>query len=147
MAQVSIYLNFPGTTEEAFNFYKSVFGGEFSGQGIMRFRDVPPMEGHPPGPESVMDQVMHVELRILDGFQLMGSDAPAEFGFTVNSGNNFYINLMPETREQTRNLFYALAEGGKIESDLQDMFWGDYYGSCRDKYGVQWMFNCSQKEQ
>ena len=146
MSQVTIYLNFPGTTEEAFNFYRSVFGGEFAGQGIMRFSDVPPTEGQPPAPASVQRQVMHVALPILDGFQLMGSDAPKELGFTVTAGNNFYINLMPATREETRKLFYALAQDGKIESDLQEMFWGDYYGSCRDKFGVQWMVNCSAKE-
>ena len=146
MSKVSIYLNFPGNTEEAFLFYRSVFGGEFSGQGFMRFRDVPPMEGHPTVPETVMNQVMHVELQIFDGFQLMGSDAPAELGFAVTAGNNYYINLMPATREETRKIFYALANGGKIESDLQEMFWGDYYGSCRDQFGVQWMVNCSESE-
>ena len=145
MKQVSIYLNFPGTTEEAFNFYKSVFGGEFYGQGIMRFGQVPPMPGAPAMPESVNNMVMHMGLEIMDGFVLMGSDAPAEMGFTVNAGNNFYINLMPATRAETHRIFNGLAQGGKVEQELQEMFWGDYYGALRDKYGVQWMFNCPEK--
>ena len=66
-------------------------------------------------------------------------------GFKVNFGNNFYISLHPGTREETNRLFKALSEGGKVEQELQDMFWGDYYGSCTDKYGVQWMFNFSAK--
>jgi PhnB protein len=145
MTQVSIYLNFNGTTEEAFNFYKSVFGGEFEGNGMMRFGDIPPSEGMPPIPEADRNLVMHVTLPILDGFQLMGSDAPETMGFSIRQGNNIYINLMPPTRAETRRIFNALAEGGSIEQELQDMFWGDYYGSCTDKFGIRWMFNCPEK--
>ena len=145
MTQVSIYLNFNGTTEEAFNYYKSVFGGEFYGNGIMRFGDVPPTEGMPPIPDADRNLVMHVTLPILDGFQLMGSDAPESMGFSIRQGNNIYINLMPPTRSETRRIFNALAEGGSIEQELQDMFWGDYYGSCTDKFGIRWMFNCPEK--
>jgi PhnB protein len=90
--------------------------------------------------------VMHVTLPILGGYLLMGSDIPEFMGMKVNLGNNVYINLMPDTREETRRLFKALSEGGVVEQELQDMFWGDYYGSCKDKFGVQWMFNCSEKE-
>jgi PhnB protein len=146
MASVSIYLNFPNQTEEAFNFYKSVFGTEFSDGGIMRFRDVPETENMPPLPDSDKNLVMHVTLPILGGYLLMGSDAPESMGFKVNKGNNVYINLMPDTREETRRLFKLLSEGGVVEHELQDMFWGDYYGSCKDKFGVQWMFNCAEKE-
>jgi PhnB protein len=145
MARVSMYLNFPGTTEKAFNFYKSVFGTEFLGEGISRFGDAPPMEGMPPLPEKDKDLVIHVELPILAGYSLMGSDAPASMGFTVNMGNNVHINLEPDTREETRKLFAALSEGGKVTMELQDTFWGAYYGSCTDKFGVQWMFNCTEK--
>lgn len=145
MTQVSIYLNFNGTTEEAFNYYKSVFGGEFYGNGIMRFGDVPPTEGMPPIPDADRNLVMHVSLPILDGFQLMGSDVPESMGFSIRQGNNIYINLMPPTRSETRRIFNALAEGGSIEQELQDMFWGDYYGSCTDKFGIRWMFNCPEK--
>lgn len=144
MATVSTYLNFPRNTEEAFNYYKSIFGTDFQG-GIMRFSDIPPMEGAPAIAEADKNLVMHVALPIMDGHVLMGTDAPESMGFKVNFGNNVYINLQPDTREETRRLFKALSEGGKVEMELQDMFWGDYYGSCTDKYGVQWMFNCSEK--
>jgi PhnB protein len=144
MATVSTYLNFVRNTEEAFLFYRSVFGGDFTG-GIMRFRDIPPMEGMPELSDSEKDLVMHVVLPILGCHKLMGTDAPESMGFRVSQGNNVYINLEPDTREETKRLFDALSGGGKVEQELQDMFWGDYYGSCRDKFGVQWMFNCSEK--
>jgi PhnB protein len=144
MSSVSIYLNFARETEQAFNFYKSVFGGEFQG-GIMRFSDVPASEKMPPLPEEELKLVMHVSLPIIGGFMLMGSDAPQSMGFRVNSGNSVYINLMPDTREETQRLFEALSEGGIIEQELQDMFWGDYYGSFRDRFGTQWMINCAKK--
>lgn len=145
MASVSTYLNFPRQTEEAFNFYKSVFGGEFFGDGIMRFGDVPPMEGMPPTPEEDKNLVMHVELRILGSHSLMGSDAPESHGFHINMGNNMHINLQTDTRKETERLFKVLSEGGKVIMELQDMFWGDYFGNCMDKFGVQWMFNCAEK--
>lgn len=145
MARVSTYLNFPRGTEEVFNFYKSVFGGEFEG-GINRFSDIPPSDGTPPLAEADKDLVMHVALPILGGAHwLMGTDAPESMGFKVNFGNNVYINLEPDTRAETLRLFEALSAGGKVEMELQDMFWGAYYGSCTDQYGVQWMFNCSEK--
>lgn len=144
MARVSTYLNFPRTTEEAFNFYKSVFGGEFV-DGIHRFSEVPPQDGAPPFAEADKNLVMHITLPILGGHMLMGTDAPESMGFKVQNGNNVYINLEPDTRTETKRLFDALSDGGKVEMALQEMFWGDYFGSCSDKYGVQWMFNCSSK--
>jgi len=144
MSKVSTYLNFKRNTEEAFNFYKSVFGGDFTG-GINRFSDIPPMEGMPAIAEADKNLVMHIVLPILGGHQLMGTDAPESMGFNLSFGNNVYINLEPDTREETRRLFMALSTGGKVEMELQDMFWGDYYGSCRDQFGVQWMFNCAEK--
>ncbi len=144
MAKVSTYLNFPGNTEEAFNFYKSVFGGEFMG-GIHRFSSIPPQEGAPPMAEEDKHLIMHVALPILGGHLLMGTDAPESMGFKVNFGNNSYISLHPDTREEARRLFGALSAGGKVESELQDMFWGDYFGSFTDKFGVNWMVNCAEK--
>ena len=146
MASVSTYLNFPGNTEEAFNYYKSIFGGEFFGQGIMRFADIPEMPGSPPISESDKNMVMHVELRILGVHSLMGTDAPESMGFKVIQGNNTHINIQPDTRAQTKELFDKLSSGGKVTMDLQDMFWGDYFGSCSDKYGINWMFNCNEKK-
>ena len=145
MATVSTYLNFPGNTEEAFNFYKSVFGGEFAGDGILRFGDIPPAEGAPPLSDTDKNLIMHMALALPGGHLLMGSDAPESMGFHVNFGNNVYIMIDPDSREETNRLFNALSEGGKVETSLQDMFWGDYYGSCTDKFGIQWMFNCSAK--
>jgi len=146
VAKVSTYLNFNNNTEEAFNFYKSVFGGEFIG-GISRFSDIPPLDGMPLIAEADKNLVMHIVLPILGGHHLMGTDAPESMEFKVNFGNNVYLNLEPDTRAETKRLFEALSAGGVVEQELQDMFWGDYYGSCRDKFGVQWMFNCSEKKQ
>jgi PhnB protein len=145
MARVNTYLNFPRNTEEAFNFYKSVFGGDFGGMGIARFGDIPAQEGMPPLAENDKNLVMHIELPITGGHVLMGTDAPESMGFRVNFGNNIHISLEPDTRAETKRLFDALSAGGKITMDLQDMFWGAYYGSVTDKYGVQWMVNCSTK--
>lgn len=144
MSKTSTYLNFTRSTEDAFNFYKSVFGGEFT--GIMRFSDMPPMEGMPPLPEEDKNLVMHMSMLILGGHELMGSDAPESMGFKVNQGNNVYIMLQPDTRAETEKLFRDLSQGGTIEQELQDMFWGDYYGSLKDKFGVQWMFDCAEKK-
>ncbi len=144
MAKVSIYLNFPRNTEEAFNFYKSIFGGEFE-DGVKRMGDIPPQEGQPPMSDEDKNLVMHVALPILGGFKLMGTDGPESMGFKVNFGNNLYINLEPDTRPQLDKLFAGLSEGGKVETEPQEMFWGDYYASCTDKFGVQWMFNYSSK--
>ena len=145
MSRVSTYLNFPRNTKEAFNFYRSVFGGEFGGGGIARFSDIPATDGMPQLAESDKSLIMHIELQILGGHVLMGTDAPESMGFTVNFGNNVHINLEPDTKVETKKLFEALSVGGKITMDLQVMFWGAYYGSCTDKFGVQWMFNCVEK--
>jgi PhnB protein len=145
MSRVSTYLNFTRNTEEAFNFYKSVFGGEFGGNGIARFSDIPPSDEMPPLPAEDKNLIMHIELPILGGHVLMGTDAPESMGFKVNFGNNVYINLEPDTRAETKKLFDALSAGGKVTQDLQEMFWGAYYGSCTDKFGMNWMFNCVGK--
>jgi PhnB protein len=144
MSRVSIYLNFPRTTEEAFLFYRDVFQTDFVGD-IARMGDIPPQEGTPPMREEDKNLVMHVALPILGNCMLMGTDAPESMGFTVVQGNNVYINLEPDTRSETERLFAVLSEGGKVEMPLQDMFWGDFYGSLRDRFGIHWMFNCSEK--
>lgn len=142
MARTSTYLNFPRTTEEAFLFYQTIFGGEFVG-GISRFGDMPTSPNQPPVADADKNLVMHVVLPILGGHLLMGTDAPESMGFRVTQGNNVYINLEPDTRQEADRLFQALSAGGKIEIPMQDMFWGAYYGSCTDKFGVQWMVNCA----
>ncbi|PIB35299.1 glyoxalase [Reichenbachiella sp. 5M10] len=145
MARVNTYLNFKDKTEEVFLYYQSIFGGEFAGDGFSRFGEVPPSEEMPPLPESDKNLVMHVELPIMGGHSLMGSDAPESMGFTVNVGNNVHISINTDTREETDELFAKLSKDGVITMALDEMFWGDYFGSCTDKYGTQWMFNCPAK--
>lgn len=145
MARVCTYLNFHRNTEEAFNFYKSVFGGEFSGGGVARFGDFPPPEGEPQLAETDKNLILHIELPILGNHILMGTDAPESMGFKISQGNNIYISLEPDTREETKILFERLSKGGITEQDLAEMFWGAYYGACTDKFGIHWMFNSLAK--
>lgn len=144
--RVTTYLNFPGNTEEAFLFYKSVFGGEFSGKGLQRFGDIPAETGHPPVAENIKKMILHVELPILGGHVLMATDAPKEMGFTLNSGNNMHICLEPETRVEAKRLFDALSEGGNVTMPLADMFFGALFGEFTDKFGINWMINCTEKK-
>ena len=143
MAKVSVYLNFTSQTEEAFNFYKTVFGGEFVAPGIRRFSDMPAMEGMLSLPDHLRNGVMHVELPIMGEFVLMGTDAPIELGFKVTFGNNMYIYIDAESKAEADKLFAGLSEGGKSEMPMADRFWGDYFGSLVDKFGVQWMIGFS----
>ena len=144
MASTSTYLNFERSTEEAFTFYKSVFGTEFVG-GISRHGDVPVPEGQPGPSEEDKQLVINVQLPILGGHLLQGTDAPESMGFTLRQGNNVHICLHPDTRAEADALFEALSAGGNAEMPMQEMFWGDYFGSLVDKFGVQWMINCSSK--
>ena len=143
-ARVSTYLNFPGNTEDAFNFYRVVFQSDFVG-GIQRFSDVPPNSDQPQMSEEVQHMVLHVELPILGGHILMGTDAPKEMGLTVESGNQVHINLEPESKEEADRLFEALSQDGKITMPIQEMFWGAYFGSVIDQYGISWMVNYQPK--
>ena len=143
MARVSTYLNFANSTEAAFRFYAKVFGTELG--PISRFKDIPPAPGYPALSDEAANLVMHAELPILGGHMLMGTDAPEQMGFRVSQGNNVYLNLEPDTRAETERLFSALSEGGTVETPLQEMFWGGYYASFKDRFGVQWMMNCAAK--
>jgi len=140
MPAINPYLNFPGNTEDAFNFYKSVFGGEFL--TLQRFKDTPDAGNLPAGVEN---QVMHVALPIGKNNILMGTDAPESMGFSLTVGTNQYICISPDSREEATKLFDGLSAGGKVEMDLQDMFWGAYYGSLTDRFGVKWMVNYSKQ--
>lgn len=144
MARVSTYLNFARNTEQAFEFYRSVFGGEFIG-GVNRFGDMPPAPDQPPMSDDDKRLVMHIELAILGGHSLMGTDAPESMGFKLNPGNNHYINLEPDTKAEADTLFAGLSAGGKVQMPMQDMFWGAYWGSFEDKFGIQWMINVNTK--
>jgi PhnB protein len=139
MAKLNPYLNFGGNTEEAFNFYKSVFGGDFT--YLTRFKDMP-MEGFQI-PEADQDKIMHVGLPIGDDNVLMASDALESLGQTVEPGNNVYISVHPDSKEEADRIFNALAEAGEVEMAIADQVWGDYYGSLKDRFGTRWMVNYS----
>lgn len=136
MARVSIYLNFMGNTEEAFEYYKKVFGTDYS-RPIAYVRDMP---GTPPLPENERNAVMHVSLPILAGTEIMGTDMLASMGHTLKVGNNTTINLEPDTREETMRLYGLLADGGSECVPPSDQFWG-LWGCCLDRFGIRWMFN------
>ncbi|HSZ72249.1 MAG TPA: SRPBCC domain-containing protein [Cytophagaceae bacterium] len=146
ISRVVTYLNFPGNTEDAFLFYQSVFGTEFSGKGLQRFGDIPSEAGHPPVADNVKNMILHVELPILGGHILMATDAPKEMGFSLVQGNNMHICLEPSTKADTKKLFEKLSQGGNITMPLEDMFFGSYFGSCVDRFGINWMFNCNEKK-
>ncbi|WP_100615518.1 SRPBCC domain-containing protein [Confluentibacter citreus] len=139
--RVTTYLNFDGKTEEAFNFYKSVFKTEFLGKGIQRFGDIPNDSGHPPIADAIKKMVLHVELPITGNHILMGTDAPKEMGFTLTKGNNMHLCIEPETREEADRLFNELSADGNITMPMADMFFGAYFGEFSDKYGINWMIN------
>lgn len=143
MASVSTYLNFDRRTEEAFEFYRSVFGTQYHGP-VMRFGDGPPNPEHPLSPAD-RQLVLHIELPILGGHLLMGTDAPESMGFKLTPGNHSFICLHPDTRADSDRLFARLSEGGQVQMPLMEMFWGDYFGSLCDRFGVQWMINCASK--
>ena len=144
MSRVSTYLNFPGNTEAAFEFYRSVFETKFDGE-IRRMGEVPSAPGQPSMPESAKKLVLHVALPILGGHVLMGTDAVEGMGFNRIAGTNFSLNLQPDTRAETDKLFQRLAVGARVQMPLKEMFWGDYFGSLTDQFGIQWMFNCASK--
>jgi PhnB protein len=139
MSKVAIYLNFQGNTEEAFTFYKSVFGTEFS-TPIMRIGDLPPDPNGPKFTEADLKSVMHVALPITGGTELMGTDMLESMGQKLVLGNNTTISLQLDSKEEADKLYGALSDGGSKKVPMRDEFWG-YYGFCLDKFGVRWMFN------
>lgn len=146
MASVSTYLNFPGTCDQAFQFYKKVFRSEFLGD-ITRMCDVPSDPNYPPIPKEALNLICNITLPIVGGHHLMGADACDWMGLpALVQGNNVHITLHPDSREETDRLFAELSEGGKVEMPLQDMFWGDYYGTLTDKFGTLWMFNFAKAQ-
>jgi PhnB protein len=141
LAHVSTYLNLPGTSEEAFNFYAAAFGTEIL--GIMRHGDVPGAEGLT---EEQARGVINIALPILGGHILMATDTiPGIDDTPLVNGNNVSITLHPDSREEADRLFAALSEGGQVHEAMADMFWGDYWGFFTDKFGIQWMINYSEQ--
>jgi len=142
MARVSTYLNFMGNAEEAFEFYRGLFGTDYL-VPIQRMGDVPADPDGAPLTEAEKQMVMHVELPILGEHVIMATDMLPSMGHELRVGNNTTINLEPDTREETQRLYDALSAGGSESSPLADMFWGATWGTCLDRFGVRWMFNYS----
>lgn len=136
MATINTYLNFMGNTEEAFNFYKSVFGGEFL--ALQRFKDTPEAGNLPPEDQ---DKIMHVALPIGAGNVLMATDTLESMGHTLTVGNNISISINADSEAEADQLFNGLAEGGQVTMPLEKAFWNAYFGMVTDKFGIHWMVN------
>ncbi len=134
MKSISPYLNFNGNSEEAFTFYKSVFGGEFS--DLLRFGDMGDTMGVR---EDELKNVAHVGLPLANGTTLMATDVVPSMPFDLVVGNNYYIHIETDSAEEARTLFMALSDGGRVEMELENTGWSELYGSCVDRFGVQWM--------
>ena len=135
MARINPHINFNGNAEEAFNFYKSVFGGEFT--NITRFRDIASDEF--PVSEKEANKIMNIALRIYKSHVLMGNDVPEIMGRTNENENRSKIMVSTESREEADNIFNGLSVGGEIEMPIEENPWGSYFGMFRDKYGIEWM--------
>jgi PhnB protein len=139
MAQLNPYVSFDGNAEEAFNLYKSVFGGEFP--AVMRWGDNPQCAEMS---DADKNKIMHISLPVGDGV-IMASDHVGGMGEEYKPGNNFAVAIAPSSREEAERFFAGLSEGGKDAMPMQDMFWGGYYGHVTDKFGVRWMINYDEK--
>src|SRR5438270_463955 len=142
MATINSYLNFPGTAEDAFNFYKSVFGGEFN--TLQRFKDTPFGDKMAEGEK---EKIMHVALPIGKSAVLMATDAIESMGHKLTPGNNYHITVEPDSEEEATKLFNALSQGGNVTMPLEKAFWGAYFGMFVDKFGIQWMVNYTYPQQ
>ena len=136
MAQINPYIHFNGNAEEAFTFYKSVFGGEFA--MVVRFKDMPNDSNHPIA-ESEANKIMHIALPIGKNNVLMASDTPEFLGKHNENETRSKISISAETKEEADKLFTGLSKGGTIEMPIADSPWGSYFGMFRDKYGIEWM--------
>jgi len=136
MKSISPYLNFNGNTEEAFNFYRSVFGGVFS--AVQRYKEMPGSDKFPPNEQN---KIMHIALPLGNAGVLYGSDVPGSMLSQLSFGTNAHIMIEGESEEEVYRLFNALSSGGKVVMAGQKTFWDAFYGACSDKFGVQWMFN------
>ena len=140
MALINPYINFNGNAEEAFHFYKSVFGGEFT--TVVRFKDMPSFEY--PIPKHEERKLMHIGLPIGNNV-LMGNDVPESMGHVNEKENRSKIAISAESREEADKLYSGLSAGGQIEVALQDSPWGSYFGMFRDKYGIEWTVDFDPK--
>ena len=140
MSSINPYLAFKGNCEEAFNFYRSVFGGEYD---LRRFKDMPSSDNYSV-PDEEKNLVMHVSFPI-GNTVLMGSDTPSHYRENIKTGSNFSISVATESEDQTNRVFNGLAEGGQVTMPVQKTFWNAYFGMCTDKFGIQWMVNSEIK--
>jgi PhnB protein len=145
MTTTNIYLTFNGNCEAAFDFYRSVIGGEFVMKS--RFNEMPPIEGASPMPPEEGNRLMHVSLPISTETVLMGSDTGGEWAKSYHQGNNFSISLNTETKEEADRLFKGLSEGGKVTMPMDKTFWGSYFGMLTDKFGINWMVSQEERPQ
>jgi len=145
MTTVNVYLTFNGNCEEAFNFYKSVFGGEFPYVG--RYKDMPPQEGASEMNEEEGNLIMHMALPISGETMLMGSDAGGDWAPSILVGNNISISINTDSKENADHFFNGLSNGGKVGMPMGDTFWGDYFGMFTDKFGINWMVSYSTNQQ
>jgi len=136
MAILNVYLTFNGNCEQAFNFYKSVFGGEF--QYIGKFKDMPPGDGGKLNPEDA-EKIMHVSLPISKETILMGSDTGGEWASGYSAGNNFSLSITADDKAEADKLFNGLSAGGNVTMPLAKTFWSEYFGMLTDKFGINWM--------
>ncbi len=136
MATVNVYLSFNGNCEEAFNFYKSAFGGEFPYVG--RFKDMP-ADGGEPVDEEYGEKIMHISLPISNETVLMGSDVGGEWSPQFVQGNNFSLSIGADSKEEAERLFSELSADGQVVMPLNTTFWGEYFGMFTDKFGINWM--------
>jgi PhnB protein len=141
MASINPHINFNGNAEEAFNFYKSVFGGEFA--KIMRFKDLASAEY--PVAEKEQNKIMHIALPIGKSSILMANDVPESMGRTNENENRSKIVISAESKEEADKLFNGLSAGGTVEFPISDSPWGSYFGMFRDKYGIEWMVDFDPK--
>lgn len=139
MAKINPYLNFKGNTEEAFNFYKSVFGGEFA--VLQRFGEMPVQEGSEEMAAEDKQKIMHIALPISDGHVLMATDAVGEYAKGLEIGNNISLSVSSSTKDEADKIFNGLSAGGTVIMPLEDTFWGAYFGMCKDKFEINWMIN------
>lgn len=143
MGTINPYLTFSGNCEDAFNFYRSIFGGEFD--TVSKFKDMPPDPKYPVS-DDMKDRIMHISLPISKETILMGSDSSDSFGHATIMGNNITLSYNTRDVDDVKRVFEQLAEGGQIKMALDKTFWGAYFGMCTDKFGIHWMVNCELEE-
>jgi PhnB protein len=144
MTTVNVYLTFDGTCEKAFNFYKSIFGGEFP--SVNRFKEMPPQDGKP-WPAEEAERIMHISLPISKETVLMGSDTTATMKTKTVVGNNFSISINTDNKAEADRLFSGLSAGGRVTMAMNTTFWGSYFGMLTDKFSINWMVSFEQPQQ